>query len=114
MPTDVYDRLAHHLDRLPAGYPSAESGVELRILRCLFTPEEAELALHLRLIAEAPRVIAHRAGIQPAAAQELLAAMEAKGTVYVHHREGRPPRYMATQFAIGIFEFQVNLLNPGR
>ena len=39
--TDVYEKLAKHLDNLPAGYPSTESGVEMRILKRLFSPEEA-------------------------------------------------------------------------
>ena len=38
---DVYTRLREHLDRLPAGFPATESGVELRILKRLFTPDEA-------------------------------------------------------------------------
>ena len=44
--SEVYRKLARHLDNLPGGFPSTESGVELRILRRLFTPEDAELALH--------------------------------------------------------------------
>src|SRR5512137_1335330 len=63
MTTDVYHRLARHLDDLPGGFPSTESGVELRILQRLFTPEDAELALALTLLTEEPRVIARRAGI---------------------------------------------------
>ena len=78
MSNDVYDRLASHMDRLPAGYPGTESGVELRILHRLFTPEEAELALHLTLIAETPGVIARRAGLPGTVAEYLLAAMERK------------------------------------
>jgi Na+-translocating ferredoxin:NAD+ oxidoreductase subunit B len=39
MTQTVYEQLARHLDDLPAGYPATESGVELRILRRLFTPE---------------------------------------------------------------------------
>ena len=35
---DVYKRLAEHLDDLPAGFPATDSGVELRILKRLFTP----------------------------------------------------------------------------
>ena len=38
---DVYEKLAQHLDNLPPGYPRTESGVEMRILRRLFTPKEA-------------------------------------------------------------------------
>ena len=63
MAVDVYERLAHFLDDLPGGYPSTESGVELRILRRLFTPREAELAMRLSLIPEEARVIARRANL---------------------------------------------------
>ena len=56
MERDVYKKLAQHLDNLPGGFPPTETGVELRILRRLFTPEEAELAVHLNLIAEEPCV----------------------------------------------------------
>ena len=58
MTTDVYERLAKHLDDLPAGFPRTENGVEMRILQQLFTPEEAELAVHLSLIEEGAAVIA--------------------------------------------------------
>jgi hypothetical protein len=39
--TDVYKRLAQKLDGLPNGYPATEGGVELKLLRNIFTPEEA-------------------------------------------------------------------------
>ncbi len=29
--TDIYERLAAFVDRLPAGFPRSESGVELRL-----------------------------------------------------------------------------------
>ena len=47
---DVYVRLREHLDNLPVGFPKTESGVELRILKRLFTEEEAEMAMHLSYI----------------------------------------------------------------
>jgi len=49
MSEEVYRQLARHLDDLPGGFPSSESGVELRILKRLFSPEEAELAVCLTL-----------------------------------------------------------------
>ena len=61
MDEELYQKLAQHLDNLPGGFPPTESGVELRILRRLFSSEETELALHLTLIPEEPRVIARRA-----------------------------------------------------
>jgi Na+-translocating ferredoxin:NAD+ oxidoreductase subunit B len=113
MDTDLYRQLAQHLDRLPGGYPATESGVELRILRRLFSPQDAEMALHLTLLAEEARVIAHRLGIPVAEAQQRLEDMARRGLIYsIHHRE-RPPEYMAMQFVVGIWEFQVNRLNEG-
>jgi electron transport complex protein RnfB len=112
MTTDIYQTLAHHLDNLPGGFPPTESGVELRILRRLFTPEEAKLALHLTLIPEESRVIARRAKIAPQEAALRLEEMANKGLVFSLHRKGSPPTYMAIQYVVGIWEFQVNDLNP--
>jgi H+/Na+-translocating ferredoxin:NAD+ oxidoreductase subunit B len=51
---DICKKLARHLDNMPGGFPTTESGVELRILRRLFTQEEAELALALTFLPEEP------------------------------------------------------------
>lgn len=111
MADDVYTELAHHLDELPAGFPPTENGVELRILRRLFTEEEAELALHLTLLAEPPQVIAKRAGLNIDNAAVRLEEMAKKGLIYRLYKDDRP-HYMAAQFAIGIWEFHVNDLDP--
>lgn len=113
MTTDPYIKLAQHLDSLPGGFPSTPSGVELRILRRLFTPEEAELALSLTLLTEESRVIAHRAGIPVEEAAQRLAEMETKGLLFAVHPPGGPPQYMAMNFVVGIWEFQVARLTPG-
>jgi len=109
---DVYQELARHLDDLPGGFPPTESGVELRILRRLFTPEEAELALHLSLIPEEARVIAHRARIAPQETARRLDEMAKKGLIYSIESQNRPPKYMALQYVIGIWEFHLNDLDP--
>jgi len=38
-----YRKLQQRLDTLPIGFPATKSGVELRILKALFTSKEAEL-----------------------------------------------------------------------
>ena len=43
----IYRGLQQHLDRQAVGYPATRTGAEIRILKRLFSPEEAELALHL-------------------------------------------------------------------
>jgi electron transport complex protein RnfB len=109
---NIYKKLAKHLDNLPGGFPSTKSGVELRILRRLFTPDEAELALHLSPIPEEPQVIARRAKITPEEAPRRLEEMAKKGLIYRVESEDYPTKYMTAQYAIGIWEFHVNDLNP--
>ncbi len=45
MSEEVYVRLREFLDKLPGGYPETDSGVEIRILKKLFSPEDAELTM---------------------------------------------------------------------
>lgn len=111
MADTVYHQLACHLDDLPGGYPATESGVELRILRRLFTPDEATLALYLTLLPEEVPVIAHRTGLSVEEASERLASLARKGLCYSLQPEDGPGRYMAIQFAIGIWEFHVQDLD---
>lgn len=109
---NVYESLANHLNRLPAGFPRTESGVEMRILRRLFTPEEASLAPLLSLKPETPAEIAERSGGK--SAQEMaqkLEEMARKGLIF-RLRKGAEARYMAAQFVIGIWEYHVNDLDP--
>lgn len=112
MAKNIYKKLAKHLDNLPGGFPSTKSGVELRILRRLFTPDEAELALYLSPIPEEPQVIARRAKITPEEAPRRLEEMAKKGLIYRVESEDYPTKYMTAQYAIGIWEFHVNDLNP--
>ena len=78
----VYRRLARHLDNLPGGFPSTETGVEQRILRRLFSPEEAALAVRLAPIPEPARIIARRAGLGVDEAAARLEEMAHKGLIF--------------------------------
>ncbi|MHC1770340.1 MAG: ATP-binding protein [Flexilinea sp.] len=109
--SDVHHLLAKYLDALPAGYPPTEDGVEIRILRKLFSAEEAALALHLNLLGDEVRVIAFKAGQPPEKVADLLGKMEQKGLISVSHSPGKPPTYAISQFVIGFYEGQVNKLD---
>ena len=109
MDTDIYSRLARHLDCLPGGFPSTDSGVELRILKRLFSPEEARTACHLTLLSETVPVIALRSDQPVEKTSRLLEEMARKGLVF---KSSPPPRYMAAQFVVGIWEYQVARLDP--
>jgi len=111
MTARIYKKLAHHLDNLPSGFPSTDSGVELRILKRLFSEEEAELAIRLTLIPEQAHVIARRARISVEEARTRLEEMSRKGLIYrIAHHNGQT-LYMAAQFVIGIWEYHVNDLS---
>ena len=60
MADNVYLRLREFLDYLPGGYPATKSGVEMRLLKKLFTPEQAEIELQLTTTPESPSTIAAR------------------------------------------------------
>ncbi len=106
--TDPYAPLARFLDGLPAGYPPTPGGVELRILRKLFTPAEAGLFVHLSLIGEEPRVVAYRARQPLDEVRPALEEMERKGLVAARRRPGKETEYAANQFVVGFWEDQVN------
>ncbi len=42
---DVYRKLQEHLDNMPVGFPKSASGLDIKILKQRFTPEEAKIAL---------------------------------------------------------------------
>jgi len=109
---DIYRRLAKHLDDLPAGFPPTKSGVELRILRRLFTEDEAALAVLLSVLPEGPESVAVRAGLSIAETARRLEAMSRKGLIYRHAGREGGFRYSANQYVIGIWEYQVNRLEP--
>lgn len=106
---DVYKRLARHLDNTPGGFPETESGVELRILKQLFTPQEAELTLSLIMMPEPAAAIAARAGKDADSIEPLLKEMGKKGLIVHICRKG-VDTYMLAQFVVGIWEYQVNRL----
>ncbi len=107
----VYEDLRGHLDSLPGGYPATDSGVELRILKRLFTHEEAALAQQLTLKFETSQSIAERADMDPEEADQMLKDMALKGLIFSIETPDRPPAFMATQFLIGIWEYHVNDLD---
>ncbi len=108
--TDVYQRLAEHLDNLPAGFPATETGVELRILKRLFTEEEAEIAARLSMMPEPAEAIAARLGREADALAPILHKMSRKGLIFRRSQNGQHS-YMAAQFVIGIWEYHVNALD---
>jgi ferredoxin len=110
--SDIYEELATHLDNLPAGFPRTDSGVELRILKRLFTPDEAELATKLSMIPETAEQIAERLGEDDEILAGRLDSMAGRGLLFRSSRGGNTT-YMAAQFIVGIWEYHVQDLDEG-
>jgi len=115
---DVYRELQKHLDNMPVGFPATESGVELRLLKHLFTPEEAEIALNLSALPEPLERIHGRIkkekDISLEGLESILDGLVKKGAIMgggFLAKEGDNKKYYSkAQLAIGMFEFQVNKL----
>jgi len=63
MSEDIYVRLREFMDTMPAGYPTTPNGLEIRILKKLFTPDDAEMVMKLKTAPEEVSAIAARLGI---------------------------------------------------
>jgi NAD-dependent dihydropyrimidine dehydrogenase PreA subunit len=109
--TDIYKQLAIHLDHLPGGYPETPTGVELRIVKKLFTEDEAKLACSLTLISETADVISLRSSFSLDKTEKMLDEMADKGLIFSSIKRGKPDLYMAAQFVVGIWEYQVGSLD---
>jgi len=107
---DLYKRLAERLDQLPNGFPATRSGVELKILKKLFTPEEAEMALTLKPTPETPAMLARRLGRSLKEVRPMLEQMAGKGLIGCFKLSGKLA-YLLMPFVIGIYEFQVDLMD---
>lgn len=110
MNEDVYARLREFMDTLPGGYPATESGVEIKLLKKLFTPEQAELTMQLGQEPEEVQSIAARTGIDETKLAERLEELALKGCIF-RVRDGEKRLYQAYQFVVGVYEFQLNSLD---
>ncbi len=106
MTEDVYRRLAQRLDAIPNGFSATESGVELRLLAKMFTPEEAALASAMRLTHEPAADIAARVDVDADTAYRALKEMVRKGLIRLKKGKGQL-LFGLMPFAVGIYEEQL-------
>lgn len=105
-----YNKLAKVLDTLPNGFPATETGVEIKILKMIFTPEEADLFCDLRLTFETPQEVAERTGRSIEGLPEQLETMWNKGQLFGVDF-GEVKVFKMLPWIFGIYEFQVKRLD---
>ena len=77
----AYRLLANALDALPNGFPATDDESDLRLLAKLFTPDEAELASHLRLSLETAACVAERTRKDPHEVSSSLKGLARRGLI---------------------------------
>jgi len=110
MSEEIYRKLAQRLDTIPNGFSATESGVELRILAKIFTPEEAALATVMRMTCESAADIGVRAGLDAKTAYRRLKKMTRKGQIHIKKGEGEI-LFGLMPFAVGFYEEQLPRLD---
>lgn len=105
MNTDTYKQLAGALDILPGGFPETKSGVELQILKKIFSPEEALVASNLTDTSEPLESIAERVNLPKEQIEERLEAMLHKGIIWGSKKDGEW-KFRLAPYVVGFYEEQ--------
>ena len=110
----VYVNLQKHLNSQAVGFPATKSGVEINILKHIFTPAEAEIASFITYRFEPLHVIYSRAEHLVKSPEELeahLDRIQKKGGLEFRIKKGEK-HYCTAPLVVGMYEFQLERLTP--
>lgn len=101
----IYRLLQRHLDKQAVGFPAAWSGADIRLLKRLFSPDEAKLALYLTYKPEPTGTISERAAGEFSAEQAafLFDSMFTKGAIGWKEKDGTGHWYVLP-LVVGMYE----------
>jgi Na+-translocating ferredoxin:NAD+ oxidoreductase subunit B len=103
---DVYRALQEHLDKQTLGFPAIKSGADIRILKSLFTPEQAEMAMMLTYKYESLDQIYERvkgSGRSIGETERILQETAARGVIGRRKRNGTK-QYRNIPYLVGMAE----------
>lgn len=110
----VYIKLQRHLNNQAIGFPATKTGVEVRVLKHIFTPEEAEIATLLSYKYEPLETIYSRVVSQVKSPEELgkiLDNIRKKGGIEIKIKNSEM-HYCNAPLVVGVYEFQLDRLTP--
>jgi NAD-dependent dihydropyrimidine dehydrogenase PreA subunit len=107
---DIYNQLREHLDKYPVGYPQTQSKIEIKILKKLFTPEEARIACTLSQLPRPAKAIARKIQMELPELQAKLEDMARKGLIF-RFRQENSTYFAGTMFAVGFYEYSLKRLD---
>lgn len=102
---DVYRKVQQRIDSRSVGFSATESGIEIKILKKLLTPEEANIYLCLTHKLEPIRAISDSSSIDLTTVTSLLDSLTKKGFTFPRTKAGIK-YYAAAPFMHGFFEHQ--------
>ncbi len=113
---EIYRELQEYLDKLPVGFPRTVSGVEIRILKYIFNPLEARIALKLTAIPNTLenifKKVKHLKEVTSIKKLELILNKMVEKRIIFHVIRDKISYYAIMMYVIGFFEAQVNQLTP--
>ena len=110
MPDEIYHVLADALDNLPNAFPRTQSGIEIELLKKIFSEEEASLTARLNGEYRPVDVIAEFVGLTPKRTQSNLLALAKKGLIWFKKENGAL-YFRLAPFIVGIFEANLETLD---
>ena len=110
MKDDIFRQLQKRLDQYSLGFPATDSGIEIEILKELFTGEDADMSLQLTQKLETAEDVARSLGRPYDEVAAQLNHMSERGLLF-RLRKGDVVKYGAIPFVHGLFEFQVSKLD---
>ena len=110
MSDDVYLKLRQFLNQFPLGFPETGSQVELKILKRLFSEEEAKIAVLLTPTPSTVSQIAKKYGMNEKQLEEKLEIMAKKGLIFRVRRDNKT-LFNAIPFMIGLYEYSVKKID---
>jgi Na+-translocating ferredoxin:NAD+ oxidoreductase subunit B len=110
MNDDIFEKLREKIDQYGLGFSATATGVEIKLLKRLFSEEDARLWMHLTDTLETPDVIAKRANQDLGQVAAGLQRLKEKGLTFIK-RKGEKVYYAALPFAHGLYEHQLNKMD---
>ncbi|SMC90882.1 4Fe-4S dicluster domain-containing protein [Desulfocicer vacuolatum DSM 3385] len=110
----IYRKLQKHLDGQVVGFPAAANGSDIRLLKHIFTPEEAEIVCCLSHNFESVDRLFPRAKFlvdTPEILERILHRIQKKGGIESRIRDGRY-QYCNAPLVVGMYEMQMERMSP--
>ncbi len=110
MADNIYRQLQEKLDQYSIGFPPAESGLDIKILRYLFSEDNTRMFLALTHNLATASAIATSLNRSESEVASQLEDMTDNGLVFRVKKEDSV-RYAAIPFVHGLFEFHGSILS---